>query len=148
MKPYNFFEILALVTLLALTVFTGISCGKAQADTNQKLEGIAWVLHSYGDPAKLTPVLPDKEVSIAFDKDKKEVGGNGGVNGYGGKYELNGSKLYVKDVVHTLIASTNPAMNEQETAFFKILESAESFKIDNNQLTITGSEGTLVFYQK
>jgi heat shock protein HslJ len=36
----------------------------------------------------------------------------------------------------------------QEKAFFNILQSAQSYKISGQELTITGTEGILVFLQK
>jgi putative lipoprotein len=134
--------------MLSLTVLAGVSCGSGQTNSGQQLEGITWVLKSYGNPDSLTQVLPDKEVTISFDKAKGQISGNGGVNGYGGTYILHGNQLTISDVVHTMIASTNQALNEQENTFFKILQSAESFNISNGTLTITGAEGNLVFSQK
>jgi heat shock protein HslJ len=147
MPRIRLFEVIAAILILSATFFAGVSCAKAN-DGNTNLEGVTWVLKSFGDPASLTPVVADKETTLTFVKDKKEVNGNGGVNGYGGKYEVDGNKLTVDEVIHTLMASTNEALNIQESAFFRILESAVSFKITDNQLTITGSEGTLVLVQK
>ncbi len=146
MKRIKLFEVIAVITMLALTVFAGVSCSKANA--GQELSGVTWVLNSYGNPDNLTATVKDKEPTLVFDKDKMTVSGNGGVNGYGGDYTVKGNELTVSEVVHTLMASTNEALNTQETAFFKILDSAQSFKIDGKQLTITGTEGTLVFTQK
>jgi heat shock protein HslJ len=147
MKKIKLYEILAFVAMLSLTVLAGISCSHAQAD-NQKLEGVTWVLQSYGNPDKPTAVLQGKELTLSFDRAKGQVSGNGGVNGFGGNYVLSGNKLTVTDIVHTMMASTNQAENEQETAYFKLLAASKTFKIDGKQLTITGTEGTLVFTEK
>ena len=144
MKHLRLYEILAFAILVSLTALAGVSCSKAQT-SSQQLEGITWVLKSYGHPPSMAQVLADKEVTLSFDKARGQISGNGGVNGYGGTYVLKGNQLTISDVVHTLIASTNQALNEQETAFFKILQSAQSFNINNGTLTITGSEGNLVF---
>jgi heat shock protein HslJ len=146
MKKFRLFEIISGIVLVSLTVFSGISC--AQAASTGKLEGVSWVLKSYGDPGSLKIALTDKETTLIFDKAKKEASGNGGVNGYGGKYEINGSRLTVSNIIHTEMASTNNALNIQESTFFKILESAQNYKINGQELTITGTEGTLVFTQK
>lgn len=145
MKNIKLFEIIAVIVMVSLTVLAGVSCSKANA--NGSLEGVTWVLKSYGDPNNLTNAVPDTEVTLIFNKENQSAGGNGGVNVYGGNYEVNGDELIIKDVIHTLIYGPEP-QQEQENAFFKILESAKSYKIDGKQLTITGAEGVLVFSQK
>ena len=148
MKKIKFFEVLALIAVISLTVLAGVSCSKAQASESQKLTGVTWVLKSFGDPANLTPAVADVETTLQFIADKKEVSGNGGVNGYGGNYAVNKDQLFVSGVVHTMMASLDEKVMGQENAFFKILESSKSFKIEGKQLTITGTEGALVFTQK
>ncbi len=144
MRRIRLFEIIGALILLSLTAVACISSIGTNAD---RLAGVTWVLKSYGDPNNLTAVVPDKETTLVFDKDKKTVGGNGGVNSYGGKYEVDGDKLTVSDIVSTKIAGPPPLQN-QENAFFNILRSAQSFDIDGKELTITGAEGILVFTQK
>ena len=146
MRSLKLYEVLGLAVILALTVFAGVSCTKANA--GQELSGVTWALKSYGDPNNLTQVIAGNPPTLTFDKGKMTVGGNGGVNGYGGDYTVKGSELKVTGVIHTLMASTNEALNSQENTFFKILGAAQSYKIDGGQLTITGAEGVLVFSQK
>jgi heat shock protein HslJ len=146
MRKIKLYEILGFGLLLGLTVFAGVSCSRANAA--QELSGFSWVLESYGSPGNLTQVISDKGPTLIFNKNKMTVTGSGGVNGYGGDYTVKGSTLNVTGILHTLIASQNEALNNQENAFFKILGSAQSYKIDVIQLTITGTEGILVFFQK
>jgi heat shock protein HslJ len=146
MKRVRLFEIFGLVALLSLM---GIACVSNAVNANgEKLEGVTWVLKYYGDPDNLTAAVADKEVRLTFEKEEGRLGGNGGVNSYGGNYEADGNRLTVSDIVSTMMASTNEALNKQETAFFKILQSAQSFSIDDQELTITGTEGVLVFEEK
>jgi heat shock protein HslJ len=145
-KSIRLFEIVGAIVLISLTALAGISC--ADEGNATKLEGATWVLKSYGEPGELKAAIPDHEPTLTFDKEKKEIGGNGGVNSYGGDYEADGNKLTLSNVFRTMIASLDPALNEQETAFFDILVTTQSYKIDSEELTITGSEGVLVFTQK
>jgi heat shock protein HslJ len=139
------FEVIGAIVILSLTAFAGISCVKAaNAD---KLEGVTWVLKSYGEPNNLKLAVPDKEVTLTFDGEKKEVKGNGGVNAYGGDYEADGNKLTISSIYRTMIAGPEPLMS-QEVEFFKILGSAQRFDIVDQELTITGTEGVLVLRQK
>jgi len=141
----NIIAAIAIAGILALTSLAYVS--SATAENTTPLEGVTWVLKSYGAPDNLTAAVPDKEVTLTFNKDRKEASGSGGVNGYGGNYEVNRSRLTVSGVIHTMMAGPEPLMG-QENAFFSILESAESFQIDGKQLTLTGTEGILVFSQK
>lgn len=145
MKRIRLFEAVGAIILLSLTA---VACISSAGSTDQKLEGATWVLKSYGEQGNLKTALAGHEVTLTFDKEKGEIGGNGGVNGYGGNYEVDGSKLTVSGVVHTMIASTDEALNIQEATFFNILQSAQSYKIADGELTITGTEGVLVFRQK
>ncbi len=146
MKRIRLFELIGLVVILSLTAIACIS--SVGADNAGKLEGMTWVLKSYGDPNDLNTAVADRETTLTFDKDTKRVGGNGGVNSYGGDYKIDGDKLTINEIIHTEMASTNEALNTQETQFFKILQSAQSFKITGEELTITGTEGGLVFTHK
>jgi len=124
-----------------------LSCASPSGDA-VKLEGVTWVLQSYGDTANPAEAITGHEPTLTFDKEKMKISGNNGVNVYGGDYAVDGTSLSISQMMQTLMASANPALNSQETAFMKILSSATSFNIKNNQLTLTGSEGTLVFLQK
>jgi heat shock protein HslJ len=146
MKRIKLFEVLGLVVILALTVIAGVSCAKTAPDA--KLYGATWALKSYGQPGSLTPVVADKETTLTLDKEKMTISGNGGVNGYGGDFTIKDNEIAFTGVMHTLIASLDEKLMGQENAFFRILGGADTFKIDGTQLTITGTEGTLVFTQK
>jgi len=146
MKRIRLFEIFGLVAMLALT---GLTCVSNTVDANgEKLESVTWELRSYGEPGNLQTVIAGHEPTLFFDKDKGEIGGSGGVNAYGGKYDLDGNKLTVKEVYQTLIARTDERLNIQEAAYMKILNSAQRYDIDDGELTITGAEGVLVFEKK
>ena len=146
MKRVRLFEIFGFVALLALT---GIACISDAGNANgDRLEGVTWVLKSYGDPDNLITAITGKEPTIMFNEENSELGGNTGVNSYGGEYTVDGNNITVSDLFQTLIASTDPALNEQETRFMNILRSAQSFDIDDGELTITGTAGVLVLEKK
>jgi len=95
----------------------------------------------------MTAAVADKEAWIEFKSADKTVSGNAGVNGFGGKYKIDGNKLTFDSLMQTLMAGPEPLM-KQETEFMKILAPTPSFKIEGQTLTITGAEGMLVFTQK
>lgn len=141
-------KLVSFTALIAIVFMTLVGYTVAGADTTDlKLEGITWVLNSYGDEGNLTEALPDKEVTLIFYKEDNSVGGNGGVNSYGGDYKADGSNLTISNLITTLMAGPEPQMR-QETSFFNILQSAQSYQIVGQRLMITGTEGMLVLTQK
>jgi len=142
-KPW---EIIAAIVLIGVMVFTILACSSTPGPA-AKLEGVTWALKSYGEPGNPTLAIINK-TRLVFNKEKMQINGNGGVNGYGGDYKINGDKITFSNIIHTEMASTNQALNAQENSFFKILNSAASFKLSGDQLTITGTEGVLVFSQQ
>jgi heat shock protein HslJ len=146
MKKYHAFEITAFITILLLTAWAGVSCSKAQS--SGKLEGITWVLKSYGDAANPTNAIPGHEPTLTFDKEQMKISGNTGVNSYGGDYTVDGNKITIDKIMQTLMASTDETLNKQEYSYTKILGAAQSYNIIDEQLTITGNQGILVFTQK
>jgi heat shock protein HslJ len=146
MKKYKLYEIAGITLLVALTFLSGFSCVKESGLDH--LESATWVLKSYGQPGNLTNALPSVEVTLTVEKANNHVSGSGGVNAYSGHFEVKGDKLTVTNLIHTELASTNQALNEQENTYFSTLESAQRFKINDDELTITGTSGILVMTQK
>jgi heat shock protein HslJ len=135
-----------ILVLLIIASAAGIVACTGSKDT-AKLEGARWVLQSYGTSGTMTAAVADKEAWIEFNSADKTVSGNAGVNLISGKYKVDGNKLTWDSLMQTLMAGPEPLMS-QETVFMKILVAAQSFKIEGRTLTITGTEGMLVFTQK
>ena len=74
------------------------------------------------------------------------VQGSSGCNRFKGAYSVKDDTLKVERVVGTLMACAD-ARNVLENAFLRLLNGMERFNISNDRLTltITGSEGRLVF---
>jgi|WetSurMetagenome_2_1015567.scaffolds.fasta_scaffold539493_1 heat shock protein HslJ len=142
MRKLKLYEIVGLTVLLALTVLAGVSCAK---NTGAELAGKTWVLKLYGQHGGLDQAITGHEPTLIFDKDKMTVGGSGGINAYGGDYTVDGSQISFKNVFQTLMASPDENLNKQESSYFKLLNNAETFKVEGSQLTIDGTLGTLIF---
>ena len=128
--------------LLAITVFL-VGCGKSIS-----LEDTEWVLESYGTQGNLKAVLADTEVTATFKSADGQVTGSGGCNGYGGSYELDGSKLSIPGPLMSTAMSCGEEKDQQEQQFFIALQSAESYQIGDGKLTINCGNTILVFKQK
>ncbi|MFC1955003.1 META domain-containing protein [Chloroflexota bacterium] len=130
------------LTILMVAVFLA-GCGNGVS-----LEDTEWVLESYGQQGNLETVLADTEVTATFKSADKQVAGSGGCNGYSGSYELSGNKLSIPWPLMSTMMSCGDAKDRQEQQFFKSLQSAESYKIDDGKLTINCGDNILVFSQK
>jgi heat shock protein HslJ len=136
-----------IIVVLLIIAVTASVFGCAGTKNAVKPEGVRWVLQSYGTSGNMTNAAADKEAWIEFKSADKSVSGNAGVNSFGGKYKIDGNKLTIDSLMQTLMAGPEPLMN-QEKAFMQILASARGLTIEGQKLTITATEGILIFDQK
>jgi heat shock protein HslJ len=135
---------------IVLMIFLlGVVGAEACGPSGPPLEDTVWVLESYGDKGNLKGVIEDTEINIEFKSDEGKFGGSGGCNSYFGGYEIDNNKLtIVPPIGSTMMACPEPIM-DQEQEYFKVLETAESFKTQNNELIISCSGNKeLVFIVK
>jgi heat shock protein HslJ len=100
----------------------------------------SWELVSYGPPDDQTEVIADSQVTLAFPS-PSQIEGNGGCNGYGGSYTVEGDTISISDVVSTLMACEDDAVTQQESTYFQALSAAERYEISGSGLVIYTSEG-------
>lgn len=114
--------------------------------TNHSLAGTSWVLMSYGDPASLKLVIAGTKITLTFSDATDRITGNGGVNGYGGFAYRSGNQLTLSGILHTEMASTDQAVNEQESAYFQLLGAARSVEFGKGTLTINCEGGRVLVF--
>ena len=153
--------LLSINALLVVALFL-TACSSTNT-TKPTLQNTTWVLQSYGQPGNLRSVITSAgpefatvEITLGFDKVTGQVGpllkgllvgGSTGFNDYSGIYELNGSKLSITMGFRTAVGG--PAiMMDQETIYWTLLESAESYQIKDGQLQIKCGGQVLIFTQK
>ncbi|PJF27005.1 MAG: hypothetical protein CUN53_05700, partial [Phototrophicales bacterium] len=87
---------------------------------------------------------PTATITLEFGVGNR-AGGNGGCNTFGSGYTVSGDAISFQPVISTMMACEQGIMT-QESAFFEALQSASSFSITDEALTIMyGDELTLVF---
>ena len=149
--------LLALLTAAAvLALLAGGCASKATGSSKppssvpalsgQSLGGTSWLLVSYGDPAGLKPVIASTKVTLTFSDATDQITGNGGVNGYGGFAYRSGNQLTLSGILHTEMASTDQAVNAQESAYFQLLGAALSVEFGQGTLTINCQGGQVLFF--
>ena len=155
MRKYFGF-LIAAAALLALLASACNTTKAADTTTNPPssvpaLEGhsladTSWVLKSYGNPASLKSVIASTKITLSFNTATDEISGNGGVNGYGGEAARVDNTLTLSGILHTMMASTDQAINEQESAYFQLLGTAQSVEFGTGTLTIHCEGGQVLIF--
>jgi heat shock protein HslJ len=143
----------ALLFVAAAVLALAAGCSKPAATTNPPqgmpaLSGISlgdtsWVLVSYGDPSALKLAV-GPQVTLKFDSDTTHISGSGGINGFGGDCKRTDNQITFSQVIHTLMASTDPALNAQENAYFDLLQKARSVAFETGTMTIDCQGGQVL----
>ena len=127
------------VSMLLVCLLT--ACGAPESP----LDGKNWILTSYSIHGESHEVLPDTQVTLSFDAEEKQLGGNAGCNLYGGGYEINGSKLKAIEPFYMTEMYCGDERDRQERDFLEVLQAVESYKVTGDTLRINSSKGTLNF---
>jgi len=137
-----------LLALLLLFTFILAACGTNNGES--LLEDKVWVLKSYGEPDNLRGVLQDTEITATFNSSERKVTGSAGCNSYFGPYEVKGGNLSVPgSIAATEMACLEPeGVMAQENMYLRTLQSAESYKIQGNELRIDCGDEILVYTAK
>lgn len=131
-----------LVTLPVLVVLGLSSCG----GNGSAVEDKPWVLESYGTPGNLEAVVEGTEITATFESAEHRVHGSAGCNSYFGDYEIGKEKLSVPIIGSTEMYCMDPqGVMDQEQRYLKLLQSAETYQIENSKLRITSGDEVLVF---
>ena len=103
---------------------------------NASLPGLDWILSN---------TIPGTTISLNFGNGL--LSGFGGCNTYSGSYRVPGNSSNVKvDPITSTGALCSEEIMNQEQGYFAALQSASSFAINGNALTLTTASGPLTFY--
>ena len=153
-------QILAGVLIMAALAIPAAGCAattvEAEGDGDQapicmpalnpyNLAGTHWVLTGYGDSTAITAVIDGTRVTMAFSDTVDKVSGNTGCNLYGGDAAIRDGMITVSDIYATEMASLDPAVMAQESAFLGLLGGAQAWNVQDGTLTIECGSGVLVF---
>jgi len=139
--------LLSLVACTALNDMIPVTGGAQTPSADTSLANTSWRLVSYGEPGSEIPVLEGTEVTLQFE-DGSQAGGSGGCSMFGAQYNVaDGKELSITEVVSTLMACSAEDLMEQETQYFEALQSADSFELLGDRLTIRygGGQSVLTF---
>ncbi len=126
--------------LLISLVFITSACTSSQSGGGELTIPSQWKLVSFGEPGAETQVIEGSSITLEFEGEG-QVGGTGGCNSYGAKYETQGNTLTIQDIVSTLMACADSQVTEQEQKYFDALKTAARFEISGDNLTIWYKDG-------
>ncbi|MFM7584859.1 MAG: META domain-containing protein, partial [Caldilinea sp.] len=116
----------------------------AEAETSQPpaLETATWQLTAVADSNGMLAQVPD-EVTATAAFAQGMLSGQSGCNQYGATYTLENTSLQITPGPMTLMACLGPQM-QIEQDFLAALAATESYQIQDNQLSLVGSDGQTV----
>jgi len=139
MKTINIFTLL---TALLFVMFIS-ACSGTKGTTGSKLEGIEWKLESLN--GKTVALKSGSSITLSFDGTTAKIGGTAVCNKYFGGYTKTD-----ETVVFSAIGSTKMMCDDNlnESDYFSMLSSVDSYKISGGKLTLMGKDKILAVYTK
>ena len=117
-----------------------IAAAAYAAGGNSALDGTHWnVVQINGQP----PVAGSAVVDLSFQADQ-QIGGHAGCNSFGGKYQVKGGALSFSEMISTMMACADDALNLQESAYLQALGSVAGYDLAGDMLTLTDASGAPV----
>jgi heat shock protein HslJ len=106
------------------------------------LAGTSWTVTGYNNgTGAVVPVLDGTVLTALFDAEGS-VNGSGGCNNYSGPYSVDGSALLIGPLTYTQLACDTPeGVMQQESAFFTALQTAATYEVVDDQLTVKDDSG-------
>ena len=139
MKTINIFTLLT--ALFFVILISG--CSGTKGTTGSKLEGIEWKLESLN--GKTVALKSGSSITLSFDGTTAKIGGTAVCNKYFGGYTKTD-----ETVVFSAIGSTKMMCDDNlnESDYFSMLGSVDSYKISGGKLTLMGKDKILAVYTK
>lgn len=121
------------VLMIALVLFTACSLAIARSP----LADTQWRLIELDGRA---PIPAGEPLNLRFDSGD-QAGGNSGCNIYGGSYRATDTTLTFGALASTQRACLDPALNDQETAFYQALDAVVAYALVGGQLVLKDANG-------
>ncbi len=134
---------LTVLLLLALSGCLNIIGEKTQDVSEVAVENVLldtlWELHSFGPIGAEETALPETKVTLQFGLDDR-ITGTGGCNRYFASYDIGAGNTLSVGLMGSTQMYCEGSM-EQEYQYFKALESASTFIVDQNSLQLFYDDG-------
>lgn len=132
--------IISIASIVALTIL--VSAQKNKNVDNKPLKGTVWELEKISgfEMEKL-----EKKPFIVFSEGDNKINGLGGCNTYAGKYQAEGNKLKMTDVLSTMMACV-PGM-ETENRFMASINKVNEYEIKDGLLMLKQNDTILLTFK-
>lgn len=127
-----------------LMLYQGDVAGITMIDQGNSLAKTSWSVTSYNNGNQaVVSMIPETAVNMTFGDDGT-VSGNSGCNSFTGQYAPSGSNIAVSQLASTMMACESPeGVMDQEAAFLAALQSAATWQIRGNELSMRTAEDAL-----
>jgi heat shock protein HslJ len=125
------------LTSVCVLILILAACASSGSQPGGDLTGSFWALTELNGQ----PPVAGTGISAQFTADGN-VGGSAGCNRYSGTYTVSGNKITFSSPLATTMMMCEQALMDQETAYLKSLEEAQTFAVNGDQLTLTAGDGT------
>jgi putative lipoprotein len=126
-------------SLLLLLAAAASACGAVRRQS-EPLAGTSWILTELRGRA---PAQSGGALTLRFEAGGR-LGGNSGCNEFAGSYVSAAGSWTTTDMVSTLRACAEQALNEQEAEFHAALAAATAYEIVGDRLAFRDSAGNTV----
>lgn len=129
----------AVVGMLAIVAFA--------MNRGEGLEDRTWVVQEMSIDGTMTAPIVQATPYAVFDNGG--IGGSAGCNTYNGGYEAGSGSITIGPLMTTLMFCEAPqGTMEQESAYLALLQSADSFEVDGDQLTLSIGDSAVIRYSE
>lgn len=150
MRPRRYTSILAATAVVLAACLLAAGCtGQAPGGEDNAtaptalLDGTAWNLLSYEQDGSMRDALEGTTVTLIF-TDNTTLSGSAGCNHYSARYTETGTAIAIGPAVSTLMYCETPGVMEQESAYLGLLDTAASFAIEGDTLTLRDINRTVI----
>jgi heat shock protein HslJ len=114
--------------------------------SDYSLTTTGWNLISYENGNSMIPLINGSEITLKFNNDGS-ITGSGGINHLFGSYTRSGTMITFGAIGSTEMAGPEPMM-EQESTYFRLLDSVRSFQITGDILELSDVTGHTILTYK
>jgi heat shock protein HslJ len=113
-------------------------------DQEDLLLTTSWTLQELNGQAP----IPDTEITLHFEANN--LNGDAGCNTYSGDYEINGNRIFIREILATEVACPEPTgVMEQEQRYLETLREVSHFRLINDRLELQNEAGeTVLVYSR
>ena len=115
---------------------------------DESLLGTSWTLVALGPASAPQPALEGSGATLSFSEEGHEISGYTGCNSYSGIYKAGGESFTVTGLSWTEAGCPGPGLFEQESTMIDILIGALRYSSDDSRLTIEGSDGRVLVFER